>query len=109
MAVSYLHEGLVELFRERPELAPELMRTALHVDVPAYAEARIESADVTQLDPAELRADLVILLRDGKPVLAIVLEVQLAVDARKLYTWPAYVAGIRARYECAACVLVVSP
>ncbi len=109
MAPSYLHEGLIALFRERPQLAPELMRSALEVPLPDYAEARVESADLTQLDPAELRADLVILLRDGKPVLAIVLEVQLATDPRKRFTWPAYVAGIRARYECDSCVLVVTP
>jgi hypothetical protein len=109
VAPSYLHEGLIALFRERPALAPELMRSALHVALPDYAEARVESADLTQLDPAELRADLVILLRDGEPVLAIVLEVQLATDPRKRFTWPAYVAGIRVRYKCDACVLVVTP
>jgi hypothetical protein len=107
--VSLVHEALVALFRNRPELAPELLREALHAQVPAYTEARIESADLTEIDPAELRADLVVLLVDDTPVLAIVVEVQLAVKPRKRYTWPAYVAGVRARFQCAACVLVVTP
>ena len=41
---------------------------------------RIESADLTEVVPAEYRADLIVLLVDGKPVLAIVVEVQLSRD-----------------------------
>jgi len=50
-----------------------------------------------------------VLLVDGKPVLGIVVEVQLREDPRKRFTWPVYVAGLRARLECPACVLVVTP
>ena len=109
MPVSFDHEALVSLFRNRPELAPELLRDALHVALPDYAEARIESADLTDIQPAELRADLVVLLFQGKPVLAIVVEVQLGIDPRKRFSWPAYVASVRARFECDACVLVFAP
>ena len=97
------------LFRNRPELAPELLRDALHLELPAYTEVRIEAADLTEVVPAEYRADLVVLLINGKPVLAIIVEVQLSRDDRKRFTWPVYVAGIRARFECPAVVLVVTP
>jgi len=107
--VTRLHEALVTLFRNRPELAPGLLRDALHVELPAYTEVRIESADLTQIEPAELRADLVVLLVDGRPVLGIVVEAQLGIDKRKLYTWPLYATALRARLECPACVLVVTP
>jgi hypothetical protein len=40
---SRLHEALLVLFRNRPELAPELLRDALHIELPAYTEARIEA------------------------------------------------------------------
>lgn len=106
---SITHEAWVLLFRNRPELAPELLRDALGVTLPAYAEARVEAADLSDVNPAEYRADLVVLLVDGKPVLAIVVEVQLQPDNRKGFTWPVYVAGLRARFECPACVLVVTP
>jgi hypothetical protein len=106
---SITHEALVLLFRNRPELAPELLRDALGVTLPAYAEARVEAADLSDVNPAEYRADLVVLLVDGKPVLAIVVEVQLQKDDRKPFTWPVYIAGLRARFECPACVLVVTP
>lgn len=47
---SMRHEGLLLLFRNRPELAPELLRDALGVGLPAYTEARIESAELTARD-----------------------------------------------------------
>lgn len=103
------HESLVQLFRDRPELAPEMLRDALGVAIPEYTEVRIESSDFTETVSTEYRADLVVLLVEGKPVLGIVLEVQLAPKARKRFTWPVYVAGLRARLECDACVLVVTP
>ena len=97
------------LLRNRPELAPELLRDALHVPLPAYAEARIESAELTDVVPTEYRADLVVLLVDGTPVLGIVVEVQLQKDDRKPFTWPVYVTNLRARLSCPTCVLVVTP
>jgi hypothetical protein len=106
---SLSHEALLLLFRNRPELAPKLLREALGLELPAYTEVRVESADLTEVVPAEYRADLVVLLVDGKPVLAIAVEVQLSRDDRKRFTWPVYVAGLRARFECEAVVLVVTP
>jgi hypothetical protein len=105
---SQLHEALLQLFRNRPPLAPELLRDALGVALPAYTEVRIESADLGDLRPVELRADLVVLLCDDTPVLGIVVEAQLRRDRRKHFTWPAYVAGLRARIHCPVCLLVVT-
>ena len=68
---SLQHDALVLLFRNRPSLAAELLRDALHVPLPAYSEVRLESSDLTDVSPAEYRADLVLLLVDGSPVLYI--------------------------------------
>jgi len=106
---SQLHEALLLLFRNRPHLAPELLRDALHLELPAYTEARIESADLTDVQPAEYRADLVVLLYDRKPVLGIVVEAQRAPDDHKRFAWPVYAVGLRARMRCPVCLLVVSP
>lgn len=105
---SHLHEALLLLFRNRPELAPELLQRALHVDLPPYTEARVDSAELTDIQPAEYRADLVVLLLEGSAVLAIIVEVQLARDERKGFVWPAYVSNLRARLECPVCLLVVT-
>ncbi|MBL9028802.1 MAG: hypothetical protein JNL21_41800, partial [Myxococcales bacterium] len=109
MPVSFSHEGFLELFRHRPELAAKLLRDALGVELPAYSEARVVSGDLTEAQPVELRADLVILLRDDKPVLVIVLEVQLGRDDDKPFSWPHYLAAVRSRYRCEACLFVVTP
>lgn len=105
---SQFHESLLQLFRNRPALAAELLRDTLHMQLPAYTEVRIGSADFADIQPAEYRADLVVLLLKGKPVLGIVLEVQLSSDEDKRYVWPAYVVNLRARIRCPVCLLVVA-
>ncbi|MET0497176.1 MAG: DUF4351 domain-containing protein, partial [Steroidobacteraceae bacterium] len=105
---SQLHEALLLLLRNRPALAPELLRDTLQCELPAYTDVRIHSADLTELQPAEYRADLVLLLLDGEPVMGIVVEVQLSRDDRKQFVWPVYVANLRAQIKCPVCLLVVA-
>ncbi|MGK4000576.1 hypothetical protein [Sorangium sp. So ce1024] len=105
------HNALVEMFREHPELAPRLLATLLHVEVPPHTAVAVVESSLDQLIPVEYRADLVLELRDGRDalVLAIVLEVQRDVDPDKKFSWPAYVAVVRARKRCDTTVLVVAP
>lgn len=105
---SQLHEALLQLFRNRPSLATELLRDTLHLELPAHTEARLESSDLTSLQPTEYRADLVVVLRKGGPVFGIIVEVQLSPDEDKEYTWPVYVANLYARLECPVCLLVLT-
>jgi hypothetical protein len=105
---SQLHEALLLLFRNRPALAPELLRDALRIPLPAYTDVRIDSAELTDIQPAEYRADLVVLLLEGVPVLGIVVEAQLSPDERKRFVWPVYAVNLRARLEAPVCVLVVT-
>jgi hypothetical protein len=105
---SHLHEAFVTLFRNHPSLAPVLLREGLHVQLPDYTDVRIDSADLTEIQPAEYRADLVVLLLRDKPVLAIVFEVQLGRDEDKRYVWPVYVANLRARIRCPVSLLVLA-
>ena len=69
----------------------------------------IQDSDLAQIVPTEYRADLVLLLRRDTPVFGIVVEVQLAADPDKRFSWPLYASGLRARLRCPACVLVVTP
>ena len=105
---SFQHQALIELFRSRPALAPELLRGALKIPLPDYTQVSIESADLSDIRPTEYRADQVILLLRGSPVLGIVLEVQLSHDADKPYVWPAYAVNLRARIRCPVCLFVVT-
>jgi len=105
---SYEHELILLLFRNRSDSAADLLRE-LDVQVPGYDEVRIESSDLSDVRPAEYRADLVLfLLRGRHKVLGIVVEVQLGRDEDKPYTWPAYVANLRARHRCPVCLLVIT-
>ncbi|MCK6586095.1 MAG: hypothetical protein L6Q76_00780 [Polyangiaceae bacterium] len=104
---SLLHEVLVLLFRNRPDLAPELLRRVFSVDLPPFSEVQIASADLSEAVPREQRADLIVLLVDGKPVLAIILEIQLTRDPEKHTSWPGYLISARARYNCPAYLLVL--
>ena len=107
--VSIDHEGLLELFRNQPGLAARLLQESLHADLPKYSDARTESAELTDVQPTEYRADLVVVLSDKTPQLGIVVEVQLSIDERKRFTWPVYVTTLRARLECSVFLLVVAP
>ncbi|KYF47953.1 hypothetical protein BE08_37720 [Sorangium cellulosum] len=108
---SVTHEALVELFKNRPTLAAELLHDALGHPVPAFTEARIEASDLTEIVPANRRADVIVVLLVGeqqRPAMAIVVEVQLSVDPDKPYSWPVYVTQTRARHRCPTRLLVVT-
>jgi hypothetical protein len=106
---SLLHEGIIALVRERPELAAELLRELLHVDVPEFTEARLAEASLNDIVPTEYHADAVVLLVAGKPVFGIILEAQLQDDGNKRFTWPMYAVSARARFRCPFVLLVVTP
>jgi hypothetical protein len=105
---SLLHEGLVNLFRNRPALGPELLREVLHAPLPAFENVRVADANLTEVVPAERRADLVLLLETDAPRAALVVEVQLSVDPDKAWSWPVYLASLRARLRCGVTLLVVT-
>lgn len=102
---SNTHEALIQMFRHRPVLAAELLATAFGVELPAFERVQLGSGELT---PIEHRADAVVELRDGKRItLAVVVEVQLRRDPVKRYSWPVYLATVRARSRCPAALLVV--
>src|SRR5262249_11114180 len=82
-----------------------------HIDVPLHTSTAVVESSLDQLLPVEFRADLVLELRDeeGALVLAIVVEVQRDGDPDKKFSWPVYVAVVRAKKRCGTVVLVVAP
>jgi hypothetical protein len=107
---SIEHNGLVDMFRENPPLAPHLLEMLFHLDVPRHASVGVVESALDQLIPVEFRADLVLELRDekGKVVLSIILENQLNEDQDKKFAWAVYLAVERSRKRCPALVLVVA-
>lgn len=106
---SQLHEAPLLLFRNQPTLAAELIRGVLGAELPAFSEARVVAADLTDIKPTEFRADMVIELSVANALAqAIIVEVQLSALERKRFVWPAYVATLYARLECPVLLLIVT-
>jgi len=107
---SLLHESLVSLFRDCPALAPELLRHTGSGDLLGQTTPHLTSAELADLDPAEYRADVVIRMDagDNNPTEVIIVEVQLARDPEKRFTWPLYMTGMRVRFRCPARLLVIA-
>ncbi len=108
--LSMDHEALVDLFRNRPTMAADMLREVFGRPMPAFKEARIEPTAMPEITPADRRADLVVVLLDDdrRPLLAIVVEVQLHRDPDKPFTWPVYVTQTRAQHRCRTWLLVVT-
>lgn len=106
---SFDHEIHVELFRQAPVLALELLRRCAQIEL--VGEAELGSVDLSQVTPTEFRADVVVVVRDPARVVvaAVVVEVQLSRDAGKRWTWPVYLATLRARHACPVYLLVLAP
>lgn len=107
---SHQHELFLLMFQNCPSLAVELLREVFGVEVPEHSQVRTGNAALTDVRPAEYRADLVVeVWRAEEPVLGIIVEVQLRSDGHKRYSWPAYLMGLRARLKCPCVLLVVTP
>jgi len=48
---SHLHENLVELFRERPGFAAELLTGQLGIPVPTFEQAQVSSGELNDVMP----------------------------------------------------------
>jgi len=104
------HEALVHLVRAAPELVLRLLGSELASELPLHAPPRVTAAEFTDLNFAEHRADAVLVLGDPEhPTLVLVVEVQSEIDARKRWTWPLYVAGLRARWRCPVLLVIIAP
>ena len=91
---SSLHECLIELFRADLHLIETLAAPALGIPPGGLGALHAIDATLTDPRPVERRADLAILSEHGP---AFILEVQLAVDPDKRWTWPSYAALTRDR------------
>jgi hypothetical protein len=104
------HQIWLELIRERPSLAADLLEYVRPDTVPVFAEARVESADLTEHTPTEYRADTVVSLRTATGTdMAVIIEVQCGRDQDKQWSWPAYLTTLRGRLRCPVVLLVISP
>jgi hypothetical protein len=108
--LTITHEAPLELIRQHPFLAAELVRATLDIPLSPDLEARLGPTDLNNVVPAQFTADSVITLHDprtGEAVLVVIIEPQGRADVDKQYSWPAYVTNVRRAAKCPRAVLVV--
>lgn len=106
------HDALIEIFRHRPQVLLALLALVAPGLVPDVPGAILLPApgEVTSEHHEQHRIDLVLLrmIPGAAPVHAFILEVQLAPDPRKDFTWLTYLGGIEAREGCPVTLVVLT-
>ncbi len=107
---SITHESLVDLFRDCPSLAPDILTNLGKLPRQHSQTPSLTAAEFADIKADEYRADAVIRIDDGTsnsaPSDIVIVEIQLARDEEKRRSWPIYMTGARARYRCPATILV---
>ena len=108
--LTVTHEAPLELIRQCPDVAVDLVRAMTGLRLPADAKATLGPTSLNAVVPAEFTADSVVVVTDRStdtPALIIVVEPQGREDKTKAYSWPAYLANAREAVQCPAAVLIV--
>jgi hypothetical protein len=111
MPTSAEHDGLVELFRDNPKFAGELLALLapeVKLSKRRLGAAAVASQSFEQINPTTYSADLVVTF-GKRPSLAVIVEVQRRRSNAKRRSWPLYVAHLWARYGCPVFILVLAP
>ncbi|MDA2806788.1 RpnC/YadD family protein [Nocardiopsis suaedae] len=112
------HEFLTELFQNDPNLVVELVEQEAGGPLPRFTKVTLQSNRVNKVDPPEMTADSVVLLRDPEKsrhvhgratdaVGGIIAEVQRERDKGKRLSWPCYVTNLRYRIDAPVVLLVL--
>jgi hypothetical protein len=109
--VTGTHEAHHSIFRHDDDLFPEVMEQVFGLVLGKAARVTCLSTDLTERQPLERRVDSVLLaellVEDKGSKYIVVVEAQTDPDDKKWWSWPYYIAYLRARYECPVILLVV--
>jgi hypothetical protein len=104
------HESIVDLLAASLNEFMEVVSRTKGLSLPRGCHFEREDSNLSESAPVGYRADLVALDRDaaGNVLFAAILEVQMAPDEDKLWTWPAYWGQTRGRHRCPTALIVVT-
>jgi hypothetical protein len=108
--LTVTHEAPLELVKQSPDLAVELVRAMTKIPLPDEVEAELGPTSLNAVVPAQFTADSVVIVKDkktGKLKHVIVVEPQGREDKDKIYAWPAYLANVRDAVKCPSAILLV--
>ena len=77
---SIPHEGPLDLVRQHPEIAVDLLQGTAGITLPGRAAVSLAPTDMSAAVPVQYLADMVVLITDaatGDPALAVIIEPQL--------------------------------
>jgi hypothetical protein len=110
---SVTHEAPIELIRQHPDLAVELLQAMSDVDLPSEIAVSLGPTDLSEVVPVKFLADAVVIVADkatGEPALVIIIEPQGRDDPTKEFSWPVYLTVVRRHLRCQrAFLLVICP
>ena len=107
---SITHEGPLDLVRQHPEIAVELIAGTAGIKLPGAVAVALAPTDMSAVVPVQYLADMVVLISDeatGEPSLAVIIEPQLRDSETKRFSWPVYLVTARRINKCPAAVLIV--
>jgi hypothetical protein len=108
--LTVTHEAPLELIRQHPALAVDLLRAFTGLTVSDQADIRLGPNSLNAIAGATFTADAVVVVADpdtGDPQVVIVIEPQGRDDHTKRYAWPSYLANVRSAVKCPTAVLIV--
>lgn len=107
---SLLHDTLNLMFRNRPELAVEMLRDHLGVDVPGGLPVQLASNELNDRPSKDLYPDTVITIGPRHdPRHAVIVEIQQKQDAAKRDQLPRYAAALWLQVNRPVTVLMICP
>src|SRR3984957_2020082 len=107
---SIPHEGPLDLVRQHPEIAVDLLRGTAGITLPGRPAVSLAPTDMSAVVPVQYLADMVVLIADaatGEPALAVIIEPQLRDSETKRFSWPVYITTARRGAKWPAAVLAV--
>src|SRR5699024_7416987 len=110
---SIEHELPLDLIRNDPWFAVELVKEVRGEPLPEHTRVRCDASEATRTAPSQLITDSLVVCErpplphekrtEPVPVLGIITEPQHTWDPRKSYSWPCYVANILTDSSARSC------
>lgn len=108
--LTVAHEAPLELIKQHPELAVDLLREVSEISLPDKLDVRLGPTSLNQVTPSKYDADSVVVVSDPvtlDPIVAIVIEPQNRDEKTKKFSWPIYVTNVRKEVGCESAYLIV--
>ena len=108
--LTVTHEAPLELIKQHPALAVDLLRAVTGMPLRAGLDVRLASTSLNTVTPVQYSADSVVVVSDpntGEALAAVIVEPQGRDERTKKFSWPVYIANARKEIGCESAFLIV--